>query len=118
MDQPKPLGKSPPPVLIAQGQHLITISIGENRFRELRGMIEPLEPGGLPGEVHATQAQSAGVTRTLQLTEVRDWCMQRLSQLSLDGRLSEARVLTSEHLEMLVTVDAHQTLWMVVEEVS
>lgn len=55
------------------------------------------------------------LSRSLQLTQLRDWCMQRLSDLSAEGQMEEARALTAEHLEMLETVDAHRTLWMILE---
>jgi hypothetical protein len=59
--------------------------------------------------------ESTDLNRTLQLTQVRDWCMQRLSKLTLQWRLDDARALTSEHLETLEVVDAHHTLWMRIE---
>ncbi|TVS06480.1 MAG: hypothetical protein EA413_04000 [Cyanobium sp. PLM2.Bin73] len=59
--------------------------------------------------------ESTDLNRTLQLTQVRDWCMQRLSKLSLQWRLDDARALTAEHLEALEVVDAHHTLWMTIE---
>jgi hypothetical protein len=59
--------------------------------------------------------ESTDLNRTLQLTQVRDWCMQRLSKLTLQWRLDDARALTSEHLEALEVVDARHTLWMRIE---
>ncbi len=56
------------------------------------------------------------VERTLQLTRVRDWCIERLSDLSMENRLSDARAITSEHLELLEKIDAHTTLWMIIEK--
>lgn len=38
--------------------------------------------------------------------------MERLSQLSLDGRIEEARAVTAEHLELLETMDARRNLWV------
>jgi hypothetical protein len=61
-------------------------------------------------------AKPASLERTLQLTQLRDWCMNRLSKLSLEWRMGDARALTAEHLEALETVDAHRTLWMMIEE--
>jgi len=60
-------------------------------------------------------AKPATLERTLQLTQLRDWCMQRLSTLSLEWRMGDARALTAEHLEALEVVDAHRTLWMTIE---
>lgn len=60
-------------------------------------------------------AEPATLERTLQLTQLRDWCMQRLSKLSLELRMGDARALTAEHLEALEMVDAHRTLWMTIE---
>ncbi len=50
--------------------------------------------------------------RILQLTQLRDWCMERLSVLSLRADPEDARCLTSEHLEMLVETNAWKTLWV------
>jgi hypothetical protein len=61
-------------------------------------------------------AKPATLERTLQLTQLRDWCMQRLSKLSLELRMGDARALTAEHLEALEMVDAHHTLWMTIEQ--
>lgn len=58
---------------------------------------------------------STNLNRTLQLTQLRDWCMQRLSKLTLQWRLDDARALTAEHLEALEVVDAHHTLWITIE---
>ena len=55
------------------------------------------------------------VRRQLMLTALRDWCMNRLSTLSLDHRMDCARALTAEHLELLEVVNHSKTLWMVVE---
>ncbi len=57
----------------------------------------------------------AQLQRVLPLTHQRDWCMERLSQLSLDGRMEEARAITAEHLELLVTLDARRSLWVRIE---
>jgi hypothetical protein len=58
--------------------------------------------------------QPCDLRRTLNLTHVRDWCMNRLSHLSLENRLDCARALTAEHLELLETVNQSKTLWMVI----
>jgi hypothetical protein len=52
------------------------------------------------------------LNRILQLTSLRDWCMERLSLLSLRSDLEDARCLTSEHLEMLVETNAWNILWL------
>jgi hypothetical protein len=57
----------------------------------------------------------AQLRRVLALTHLRDWCMERLSQLSLDGRMEEARAITAEHLELLETLDARRSLWVRIE---
>ncbi len=41
--------------------------------------------------------------------------MERLSLLSLDGRMEEARAITAEHLELLETLDARRSLWVRIE---
>jgi len=53
--------------------------------------------------------------RQLMLMSLRDWCMNRLSTLSLDERMDCARALTAEHLELLEAVNHSKTLWMMVE---
>jgi hypothetical protein len=53
--------------------------------------------------------------RVLALTHLRDWCMDRLSMLSLDGRMEDARAVTAEHLELLEAVDARRSLWVRIE---
>ncbi len=52
------------------------------------------------------------LNRILQLTSLRDWCMERLSVLSLRSDLEDARCLISEHLEMLAETNAWTTLWV------
>lgn len=70
---------------------------------------------GLADLVLMEPSKPATLDRTLQLTQLRDWCMQRLSTLSLEWRMGDARALTAEHLEALEVVDAHRTLWMTIE---
>jgi hypothetical protein len=41
--------------------------------------------------------------------------MDRLSMLSLDGRMEDARAVTAEHLELLEAVDARRSLWVRIE---
>jgi len=54
----------------------------------------------------------------LNLTAVRDWCMDRISLHSLSGSHDEARALTEEHMEMLRQIDARSTLWMHIEKTT
>jgi hypothetical protein len=61
------------------------------------------------------QGGDTNLRRILALTHLRDWCMARLSQLSLDGRMEDARAVTAEHLELLEAVDAHRSLWVLIE---
>jgi len=68
---------------------------------------------GLPDEPSEIQGKLVSLDRSLQLTELHDWCMQRLSELSLDWRMGDAMALTAEHLELLVTIDTKSTLWMI-----
>ena len=53
--------------------------------------------------------------RMLSITQLRDWCMEHLSELSANGQYDDARALTAEHLEILEKVDATRVLWMIVE---
>ncbi len=54
----------------------------------------------------------------LNLTAVRDWCMDRISIHSLSGCHDEARALTEEHMEMLKQIDSRSTLWMHIEKTT
>lgn len=56
--------------------------------------------------------------RMLNLTAVRDWCMDRISIHSLSGCHDEARALTEEHMEMLKQIDSRSTLWMHIEKTT
>ena len=56
--------------------------------------------------------------RMLNLTEVRDWCMDRISIHSLSGSDDDARALTEEHMEMLKQIDSRSTLWMHIEKTT
>ncbi|MCP9848432.1 hypothetical protein [Cyanobium sp. Morenito 9A2] len=49
--------------------------------------------------------------RILHLTDLRDWCMQRLAHLSLSN-MEDARCLTGEHLEMLEATNPATMLWL------
>jgi hypothetical protein len=53
--------------------------------------------------------------RLLAITQLRDWCMEQLAELSASGRHADAQALTAEHLELLEQVDATRVLWMIVE---
>ncbi|MEO1003298.1 MAG: hypothetical protein AAFX65_09330 [Cyanobacteria bacterium J06638_7] len=53
--------------------------------------------------------------RMLSISELRDWCMQHLRELTANGQHADARALTAEHLEILEAVDATHVLWMIVE---
>ncbi|MEO1002462.1 MAG: hypothetical protein AAFX65_05045 [Cyanobacteria bacterium J06638_7] len=59
--------------------------------------------------------EPTNLERTLQLTQLRDWCTQRLSRLALEWRMDDARALTAEHLESLEVVAIQGTLWMAIE---
>jgi hypothetical protein len=74
-----------------------------------------LQADDLAALIAMEPAKPATLERTLQLTQLRDWCMQRLSTLSLEWRMGDARALTAEHLEALEVVDAQRTLWMTIE---
>ncbi|QNI93496.1 hypothetical protein SynA15127_00386 [Synechococcus sp. A15-127] len=56
--------------------------------------------------------------RMLNLTAVRDWCMDLISIHSLSGRHDDARALTEEHMEMLKQIDSRSTLWMHIEKTT
>ncbi|MCP9819266.1 hypothetical protein KBZ18_07145 [Synechococcus sp. Cruz-9H2] len=53
--------------------------------------------------------------RMRSITELRDWFMEHLSELSAKGQYADARALKAEHLEILEAVDATRLLWMIVE---
>ena len=61
---------------------------------------------------HESTEDSDTLDRILQLTSLRDWCMERLAVLSLRNNQDDARCLTSEHLEMSVETNAWKTLWV------
>ena len=50
------------------------------------------------------------------LTEIRDWCMDRIALHSLAGDHDDAQAMTEEHMEMLMEVNPRKTLWMTIEE--
>ncbi len=61
---------------------------------------------------------NASLRRTLMLTQLHDWCLERVSTLSLEDKMPLARALTAEHLELLEAINQQQTLWMVIEQNS
>jgi hypothetical protein len=61
---------------------------------------------------------NASLRRTLMLTQLHDWCLERVSTLSLEDKMPLARALTAEHLELLEAINQQQTLWMVIEHNS
>jgi hypothetical protein len=75
-------------------------------------MITPQRHGLMDKSQHDSSNDIEALNRILQLTSLRDWCMERLSVLSLRSDLEDARCLTSEHLEMLVETNAWTTLWV------
>lgn len=66
----------------------------------------------------APQNEQTSIKRTLNLTELRDWCMERISYLSLHGGDIDAQAITDEHLELLRCVDSETTLWMSIERID
>ena len=50
--------------------------------------------------------------RHQQLQRLQNWCMDRISHLSLHQSIEDATALTAEHLELIKTIDQTQTLWM------
>ena len=79
-------------------------------------MMDLSDRAGLPDEPNEIRVKPVSLNRSLQLTELHDWCMQRLSELSVDWRMHDAMALTAEHLELLVAIDAERTLWMILED--
>lgn len=61
---------------------------------------------------------NASLRRTLMLTQLHDWCLERVSTLSLEDKMPLARALTAEHLELLEAINQQQTLWMVIQHNS
>ena len=63
----------------------------------------------------ATMGQSFQQTskqRHEQLQRLQNWCMDRISQLSLHYSIDDATALTAEHLELLKSVDQTEALWI------
>lgn len=78
-------------------------------------MDNPLARSPQEGDRYPLPIYPSCLRRQLMLTALRDWCMSRLSRLSLSDRIECCRALTEEHLELLQTVDQSTTLWMLIE---
>lgn len=50
--------------------------------------------------------------RYQQLQRLQNWCMDRISYLSLHQSIEDATALTAEHLELLKSIDQAEALWM------
>ena len=50
--------------------------------------------------------------RHQQLQRLQNWCMDRISHLSLHQSIEDATSLTAEHLELLKSIDQAETLWI------
>ena len=50
--------------------------------------------------------------RHQQLQRLQNWCMDRISYLSLHQSIEDATALTAEHLELLKSINQAETLWM------
>ena len=50
--------------------------------------------------------------RHQQLQRLQNWCMDRISHLSLHHSIEDATALTAEHLELLKSIDQAEALWM------
>lgn len=58
------------------------------------------------------QIQDSIKHRHQQLQRLQNWCMERISHLSLHQSIEDATALTAEHLELLKSIDQAETLWM------
>ena len=58
------------------------------------------------------QIQDTIKHRHQQLQRLQNWCMDRISYLSLHQSIEDATALTAEHLELLKSIDQAETLWM------
>ena len=58
------------------------------------------------------QIQDSIKHRHQQLQRLQNWCMDRISHLSLHQSIEDATALTAEHLELLKSIDQTQTLWI------
>ena len=50
--------------------------------------------------------------RHQQLQRLQNWCMDRISHLSLHQSIEDATALTAEHLELLKSIDQAEALWV------
>ena len=58
------------------------------------------------------QTQDPIKHRHQQLQRLQNWCMDRISHLSLHQSIEDATALTAEHLELLKSIDQAETLWI------
>ena len=58
------------------------------------------------------QTQDPIKHRHQQLQRLQNWCMDRISHLSLHHSIEDATALTAEHLELLKSIDQAEALWM------
>ena len=56
--------------------------------------------------------------KQVALTDIRDWCMDRIALHSLAGDHDDAQAMTEEHMEMLMEVNPNKTLWMTIERTN
>lgn len=56
--------------------------------------------------------------REIQLSLLRQWCMERISLHSLSGDHDDAQALSDEHMEMLMGANEQHTLWMRIEKMA
>ena len=66
-------------------------------------------------EIHSKaleQIQDPIKHRHQQLQRLQNWCMDRISHLSLHQSIEDATALTAEHLELLKSIDQAETLWI------
>ena len=64
----------------------------------------------------ATPEANPQRARLVSLKALQDWCMTRISMLSLSGEDENAQALTEEHMEILQRVDLTSILWARIEE--
>ena len=62
------------------------------------------------------ESNDINLKQQVALTEIRDWCMSRISLLSLADDHEDAQALTQEHMEMLRMINPDKTLWMTIEK--
>lgn len=59
---------------------------------------------------------NTNLNKHLELTALRDWCMDRIAWHSLAGAHDDAQAMTEEHMEMLKEVNPRKMLWMSIEK--